>query len=106
MMYNIDVVSIQAGPIASKIWDKNIDQYEEYAGTDYEKLLHKSNKVMKAAQRNALPARTISKLIFKILTKKTKLSFIVNRNWLPTVLFIKYMPARWVDNFFYKQLFT
>jgi len=38
VMYDIDVVSIQAGPIASKIWTKNIGKYEEYKGTDYEKL--------------------------------------------------------------------
>ena len=105
MMYNIDVVSIQPGPIESNIWSKNIDQYAQFAGTDYEQLLDKSNKVMKAAKRNALPARVISKLIFKILTKKTKLHFIVNKNWLPTVLLIKFMPARWVDKIFYRQLF-
>lgn len=106
MMYNIDVVSIQCGPIASKIWSKNIDQYSEYSDSDYEKLLRRSNKVMKAAQRNALPAVVVSKLIHKILTKKTKLSFVVNKNWLATVLFIKYMPARWVDKIFHRQLFA
>ena len=106
MMYNIDVVSIQPGPIESSLWNKNIDQYPEYDGTDYEQLLHKSNKVMKAAKRNALPAEVISKLIFKILTRKTKLNFIVNKNWLATVLAIKFIPARWVDRFFYKQLFS
>lgn len=105
MMYNIDVVSIQAGPIVSKIWTKNIGKYEEYKGTDYEKLLDKSDKVMKAAQRSALPPRVISKLIYKILRKRTKLAFIVNKNWLPTVFFIKYMPTRWVDKIFYNQLF-
>jgi len=85
MMYNIDVVSIQPGPIASKLWNKNINQYPEFDGTDYEKLLHRSNKVMKAAKRNALPAEVISKLIYKILTRKTKLHFVVNKNWLLTV---------------------
>ncbi len=106
MMYDIDVVSIQPGPIESSIWKKNIDQYPEYNGTEYEKLLHKSNKIMKAAKRNALPASVISKLILKILTRKTKRHFIVNKNWLPTVLFIKFMPARWVDRIFYKQMFS
>ena len=105
MMYNIDVVSIQPGPIESSLWNKNIDKYPEFDGTDYEKLLRRSNKVMKAAKRNALPAVVISKLIYKILTRKTKLHFVVNKNWLPTVLFIKFMPARWVDKIFYKQLF-
>ncbi len=106
MMYNIDVVSIQPGPIKTSIWSKNIDKYPEYDGTDYQQLLYKSNKAMKAAERNALPAEVISKLIYKILTKKTKLAFVVNRNWLATVFFIKYMPARWVDKIFYKQFFT
>ena len=105
MMYDIDVVTIQPGPIESKLWKKNINQYPEFDGTDYEKLLDRSNKVMKAAKRNALPAEVISKLIYKILTRKTKLHFIVNKNWLPTVLFIKFMPARWVDRIFYKKLF-
>jgi len=105
MMYDIDVVTIQPGPIQSSLWNKNINQYPEFDGTDYEKLLHRSNKVMKAAERNALPAEVISKLIYKILTRKTKLHFIVNKNWLLTVLFIKFMPARWVDRIFYKKLF-
>ena len=105
MMYDIDVVSIQPGPIASKLWKKNINQYPEFDHTDYANLLRRSNKVMKAAERNALPAEVISKLIYKILTQKTKLHFIVNKHWLATVLFIKYMPSRWVDRIFYKQLF-
>ena len=105
MMYDIDVVSIQPGPIQSKLWEKNIDKYTEYKGTDYEKLLNKSNRIMKSAERNALPASVIAELIFKILTRKTKLAFVVNKNWLTTILFIKYMPARWVDRFFYKKFY-
>ena len=105
MMYDIDVVSIQPGPIQTKLWEKNIDKYAEYKGTDYEKLLNKSNKIMKSAERNALPASVISKLIYKILTRKTKLAFVVNKNWLATIFFIRYLPARWVDNFFYKKFY-
>ena len=105
MMYDIDVVSIQPGPIQSKLWEKNIDKYTEYQGTDYEKLLNKSNRIMISAERNALPASVISKLIYKILTTKTKLAFVVNKNWLATIFFIRYIPARWVDNFFYKKFY-
>ena len=105
MMYNIDVVSIQPGPIESSLWNKNIDKYSEFDGTDYQRLLAKSNKVMKAAKKNALPAVVISKLIYKILTRKTKIRFVVNKNWLATMLAIKFIPSRWMDRFFYKQLF-
>ena len=106
LMYNIDVVSIQSGPIESKLWDKNINKYEEFADSEYGKLISKANAIMKKSEKNALPATVISKIILKILTKKrTKLAFIVNKNRLSTILFIKYMPTRWVDAVFYKQLF-
>ena len=105
MMYNIDVVSIQPGPIQSKLWNKNINKYEVYKNTDYADLLNSANRIMNNAERDALPAVVISKLIYKILTRKTKLAFIVNKYWLSTVLFVKFMPARWVDRIFYKQFF-
>jgi len=105
MQYNIDVISIRPGPIQSKIWEKNINQYDEFSGTEYGQLMDKANKIMKKAEKDALPAREISKLIYKILTRHTKLSFVVHKNRILTVLFIKYMPARWVDRIFYRQLF-
>jgi len=105
MMYDIDVVSIQPGPIQSKLWVKNVNKYSEYDNTAYAQLMKRSNKIMENAAQNALPAEVISKLILKILTKKTPLAFIVNKNKLATILFTKYMPARWVDRIFYKRLF-
>ncbi len=104
--YNIDVVSIQPGPIESKLWSKNINKYEEYVGSEYEKLMEESNRVIKKAEKNALPARVVSKLILKILERKrTKLAFVVNKNWLFTILVVKYIPARWMDAIFYRQFF-
>ena len=106
VMYDIDVVSIQPGPIKSKLWDKNINKYEEYNGTEYGKLMDKANKIMAKSEKDALPAEVISKLILKILTqKRTRLAFVVNKNKLLTLLFIKFTPARWVDAIFYKQFF-
>jgi len=105
MMYDIDVVSIQPGPIESKLWNKNINKYEEFKDTEYRNLMKKANKIMQRAEKNALPAVVISRLIYKILTRRTKHAFIVNKNWLLTVFFVKFMPSKWVDAFFYKQLF-
>lgn len=106
MMYDIDVVSIQPGPIVSSLWQKNINQYEEFEHSDYAKLLRLTNRIMQHAEQNALPAIVISKLIYKILTQKTRLYFIVNKNWLATVFLVKYIPARWVDRILFKRLFT
>ena len=105
LMYDIDVVSIQPGPIQTKIWDKNVNKYEEYENTAYAQLTRRSNKIMQKAEKDALPARVISKLILKIVSKKTKLAFPITKNKWITVLFIKYMPARWADKIFYKQLY-
>lgn len=105
IMYDIDVVSIQPGPIKSKLWEKNVNKYELYENTAYKQLMQRSNRIMEKAAENALPAEVISKLILKILTKKTKLSFVVTKNKLTTIFFIKYLPARWVDAIFYKKFF-
>ena len=45
-MYDIDVVTIQPGPIASKIWEKNINSCNEYADTDYATLCRRADKVL------------------------------------------------------------
>ena len=105
MLYGIDVVSIQPGPIQSDLWEKNIGKYDEFLDTDYRELMINAEKVMHAAERNALPAATISKLVFNILEKKkSRLAYIINKNWLLTVLFVKYMPARWADKLLWKWM--
>jgi len=105
MLYGIDVVSIQPGPIQSDLWEKNIGKYEEFYDTDYKNLMINAEKVMQGAERQALPAETISRLVHKILTKKkSKLAYIVNKYWLPTVLFVKYMPARWADKLLWRSM--
>ncbi len=104
-MYDIDVVSIQPGPIASKIWVKNLDSCKEYEDTDYATLCRRADKVMQHGQKNALPARVISKTIEKILNKKTKTKIVINKNLWMTLLFTKLLPTRMVDKIMYKQFF-
>ena len=103
-MYDIDVVSIQPGPIASKIWEK-INSCEEYLDTDYATLCRRANKLIQHSQKNALEPRVISKIIEKIITKRTKTKFVVNKNLWMTLFFTKVIPARWVDKILYKQFF-
>lgn len=106
MIYNIDVVTIRPGPIQSKIWNKNIDKYEIFNDTDYARLVYNSNEILIRAQKNALPAIAISIVIHKILTQKTKSSFLVIENWLSMRLFVKFWPARWVDRILYNKMFS
>lgn len=105
MLYGIDVVSIQAGPIASEIWVKNIGGMDRYKSTPYGKFTTKADEILREAQKRALPAETIAKLIAKIiLTKKPKVAYMVNKNMLFTKLLIHYLPARVVDRLLWKKL--
>jgi short-subunit dehydrogenase len=104
LLYGIDVVSIQSGPIASQIWKKNREELDEFADSDYAAILKKSKTVMRKAEKEALPARVISELICKILAKKRpKLSYIVHKHKLKTILLTKYLPARLIDRMIKKS---
>lgn len=104
-MYGIDVVSIQPGPIASRIWEKNINSCQEYLDSDYGTLCRRADKVMQNGQKNALDARVVSKTIEKIITKKTRTKIVINKNLYMTLFFTKFIPRRWMDKILYKQFF-
>jgi short-subunit dehydrogenase len=105
MLYGIDVVSIQSGPIESQIWTKNIGIFDEFDNSDYAKMLKKAEAIMANAEKDALPAVVISKLIYKILNSRNpKTSYIVNKNKFLTKVLVKYLPSRWVDRLLWKKL--
>ena len=104
-MYNIDVVSIQAGPIASKIWEKNIDKCKEYLSTDYSVLCKRADSLLRKSERRALQPEVVSARILKILKKKSKTAYVINSNLLATIFFTKVLPKRWVDKILYNQFF-
>ena len=105
MIYGIQVVSIQPGPIQSDLWDKNLNALDEYLDGDYGIMAHKTNQIIKAAERDALPAEVISKLIEKIInTKQPNLSYIVTKHKIINTLVAKYLPTRVIDYFMFRKL--
>jgi NAD(P)-dependent dehydrogenase (short-subunit alcohol dehydrogenase family) len=105
MMYGIQVISIQPGPIQSDLWDKNANSMEAYLQSDYGVYAHNAARIIDNAQLHALPAEVISKLIHTIInSRRPRLSYIVTRNkWLNTVV-TRYLPRRVVDYFLYRSL--
>lgn len=100
-MYGIKVSSIQPGPIQSKLWDKNMDTFDEYKDTDYAAMSEKSAAIVKSSQKEALPALLIAELIEKIiLSKWPRRGYIVTKNKLINTIVSKYTPAFVVDYFF------
>ena len=98
MMYKIQVVSIQPGPIESDLWKKNIGSLQAYYESDYGVMAKNTDNIMQEAEKDALKARVISELVQKIIISKSpKLSYIVNKNRLSTIIMVKYIPTKIVD---------
>ena len=56
MIYGIDVVSIQSGPIQSQIWTKTSGALDEFKETDYGPMILKTEAIVEEAQKIAQPA--------------------------------------------------
>ncbi len=102
--YGIDVVSIQPGPIQSKLWDKNIGSMDRFSDSIYCNMIANTDGIMAEAERDALPAEVISKLIDTIIkSRRPKTAYIVHsqkwRAWL-----LSKLPARLVDRLLWKRL--
>lgn len=105
MMYKIQLASIQPGPIQSKLWDKNIASLEKYYHGDYANMAKNTDRIILESSKDALPASVISKLIHKIIIKKSpKLSYVVTKNSFLATILAKYVPARVVDYFLNSSL--
>ena len=105
MMYGIDVVSIQSGPIESEIWNKNIGAMEPFEQSDYATMVKRTNEILEDAQATAQPAEVISRLIQKIIENpRPKLAYIVHpRPWLIKLL-TRWIPKRRVDKIIFRKL--
>ena len=106
MMYGIDVISIQSGPIQSQIWEKSIGKNSEFDGTDYKTIIRQTDAIMASAQEIAQPPSVFSELIEKIIDNpKPRLAYIIHkRRW--RIWMLRFMPKRWVDRLMHKKLST
>ncbi|WP_375282844.1 SDR family oxidoreductase [Marinicauda pacifica] len=105
LMYGIEVVAINPGPIATPIWDKaeQLDR-ERYAGTDYVEAIDRILKYMLKRGRDGLPPERVARAIHKALTDaKPKLNTVITpepfTQWLTG-----HLPRRKVDRMIAKGL--
>lgn len=105
MHAGIDVISIQPGPIQSKLWDKNVGTLDRFHDTIYGPIIRNTDAIMRAAEKEALPAETISRLIHRIIqARKPRLSYIVHRHSWRAWILAKLLPARLTDRLLWKRL--
>ncbi len=98
MLYGIDVVAINPGPIQTPIWDKaelmDITPYEQ---TDYARPIQTILKAVRAEANKALPADRVAQAVYAALTdRKPRLNTVVIRNSFQMKL-MKILPRRMVD---------
>ncbi len=104
LIYGIDVISVQPGPIKTPIWEKASMEDNPYDSTNYGPLLAQTNKLIAKTAKRGLEPMVLAKLIYKILLKKRpKTHYIVIKNSLP-IRIAKLLPVRWVDNIFKRQM--
>ncbi len=105
LMYGIDVVAINPGPIATPIWDKaeELDP-NQYADTDYISAIERLMGFMVSRGKKGLPPVKVAEAIYAGLTDaKPKLNTVLTpeplQSWLLSVL-----PSRMTDRIITKQL--
>ncbi|MFN3835920.1 MAG: SDR family oxidoreductase [Glycocaulis sp.] len=105
MMYGIDVVAINPGPIKTPIWDKaEAMDPEQYAHTDYIGAIRRILNYMLERGRNGMPASRVADAVWTAVTApKPKLNTVITpepfTQWLLGVL-----PGRMSDRLITKRL--
>lgn len=105
MLYGIDVVAINPGPIKTPIWDKaqELDP-EQYGQTDFIKAIHRLLKFTQKSAENGLPPERVAQAIHAALTDKTpKLNTVVTPTPMQSLM-LKILPTRMADRMITKQL--
>jgi NAD(P)-dependent dehydrogenase (short-subunit alcohol dehydrogenase family) len=106
MLYGIDVVIINPGPIATPIWDKAeaLDR-SRYAGTAYEPILPRFLKAALERGRSGLPAEAVGEVVWTALTARRPRTYypVIGRKLLNWTIPLS-LPARLLDRLIAKRL--
>jgi NAD(P)-dependent dehydrogenase (short-subunit alcohol dehydrogenase family) len=106
LIYGIDVIIIQPGPVRTPIWDK-AEQLEvsRYAETDYAPVLTKMQQHTIARGRAGLPPEQIASLIRQALEHPhPKTRYAAPTHGLTRWLLPRWLPDRWLDQMVARRL--
>lgn len=87
MLFGIDVVLLQPGPVVTPIWDKaEARVLDDYPGTPYERPLAKFRSVSMIAAKHGFAAAVVAERIYRLLQRRrrrTRYAIVPNRltNW-------------------------
>ena len=106
MMYGVDVILIEPGPIKTAIWDKTPDpENNEFLGSDYEKALGRFYKLFIEMGKKGLDADIIGNRIKSILQNPSpKIRHVITPNRFINYTLPGILPTRMFDKMVGKGL--
>jgi len=96
MLYDIDVIVVGPGAIATPIWDKALkDDLSRFGQTNYGPSARKVSDYMVQQGRNGLPANMVADRVWQALTAKNpKTRYSILRNALVDRTLVNLLPSR------------
>lgn len=97
LIYGIEVVLLQPGPIKTDIWRKAKESDNPWLDTTYGPILRNRDRIIEKSEESALPAEDVARLILQAAEKnKPRLRYLIDRNpW--KIRLASLLPARWLD---------
>ncbi|MDO5655865.1 MAG: SDR family oxidoreductase [Flavobacteriaceae bacterium] len=105
MLFGIDVIIIQPGPIKTDIWNKAKRAENPYAGTAYEEIFDKLDDAVEQIEKIGLPASAVADKIWDACqSAKPKDRYIITPKKLAFYMAMYILPAKTLDKIFFKDL--
>ncbi|MDZ4749099.1 MAG: SDR family NAD(P)-dependent oxidoreductase [Saprospiraceae bacterium] len=102
-MYDIQVVIIEAGNIATPIW-KKAKQTPSYFGAEYDTILAFKDQMIDGLIAKGMPLKAVNDVVIKtVMAKTVKTRYLVRpQKW--KFNFIRLLPTKWVDRLIHRNL--
>ena len=107
LLYGIDVISIEPGPIKTPIWSKGQGPPQEVLDSDFGPALKKFFKHTRKSEEGGMEADDLATKIYRVYKKKKpKVRYVFMNNKLSNFIIPRYvMSSRLLDRFVKKMFF-
>lgn len=105
MIYGVQIIIIEPGPIKTNIWSKAKKGENPYENTDYGKIFAKLDDAVDEIEKIGLPSYKVADKIWQAYqTKKPKARYIITPKKIMFKLAMYGLPAKTLDKIFYKDI--
>jgi NAD(P)-dependent dehydrogenase (short-subunit alcohol dehydrogenase family) len=101
----IEVVSVQPGPIKTRIWSKALGEYDIYEGSVFQSIVQKADDIIRQSEKNALDVKRVSSILHRILISKSpKTRYLIHKTPYKLKFLSKFLPDKYLDKMIWKTL--